>query len=165
MADERTLTVGSSRFESVRALIMLCALLLGCIWMLASFAYYHEPNIALYAMFLAGSFLSGWGVWLAWLRITNPATLTFDPSCLTLSYAGFTDVWRWGEIETAWVVPLRPYPHVVLALKPLRPSGIVPLEVHLTHNFQMSAKSIQDEIKRWIRAPEANANPSSSPRT
>jgi hypothetical protein len=127
--------------------------------MLGNFVYVREKDAFPYALFIAGLFLSGWGMRLAFRRVTDPATLTFDPSCLTLSYAGSSSTWHWREIDTASVVRQRRYPHVALTFKPIQPSGIVPLNVYLNYPFEMSAESIRDEIiKRSRERPTSDAN-------
>jgi hypothetical protein len=156
VADDDTFVVGSSRFESVYALVALIVLFFACCWMLGSFVYHRETGVTAYAIFIAGLCLSGWGVQLAYRRFNNPAQLTFGPSSLTLSYAGSNSIWRWHDIETAFVIPLRGNPQIVLTFKPMRPSGIVPLEAHVSHRFQMSAESIRDEIIRRSRKIVAN---------
>ena len=150
MADDGTFTVESSRFDSVFALVSLCALSFACCWMLGNFAYHHETNLRTYAIFIAGLCLSGWGARLAYRRVSMPATLTFSDSSLTLSYAGHSSAWLWRDVETAYVVPLRRYPHVMLQFKPMHPSQIVPLGAELNHPFNVSANAIRDEILERI---------------
>jgi hypothetical protein len=125
--------------------------------MLGFCAYHRETNSSLYAIFIAGLFLSGWGARLAFVRIKMPATLTFDSSSLTLFYAGSSSTWLWSEIETAWVVrTTRPHPYAVIEFKPTYPSRIVPCSVSLRYPFDVNAEFIRDEIMERSHASGTN---------
>lgn len=159
MAYDETFTIGSSRFEAVFAFVSLWVLLFACCWMLGSFAYHGETDAFPYALFGAELCLSGWGIRLAFRRVTMPAELIFNSSSLTFSYACHSTVWLWSEIETAYVVPTRRSPHVVLEFKPMHPSQIVPLAVDLNYSFNANANFIRDEIIERSCASGTNDGP------